>query len=111
MPSGEGFLAPGQENKVCVLQKAIYGLKQASRSWNLKITKVLLEAGYKKSTLELCSFLKMVGLEIIIIALYVGFIILPNNTNGKENLKNWKSVLRLKIFSNSLHESKIVIDQ
>src|SRR5882757_3888124 len=30
-----GFITPGTETKVCCLKKAIYGLKQASRTWNL----------------------------------------------------------------------------
>ena len=36
MVQPEGFTAKGQEKKVCKLQKFIYELKQASRSWNLR---------------------------------------------------------------------------
>ena len=32
----EGFIAKGQEKKVCKLQKSIYEVKHASRSWNIK---------------------------------------------------------------------------
>ena len=36
MMQPEGFVDPKGANKVCKLQRSIYGLVQASRSWNIR---------------------------------------------------------------------------
>ena len=36
MMQPEGFIAKNQEHMVCKLKRSIYGLKQASKSWNIK---------------------------------------------------------------------------
>ena len=45
-----GYTKSGEENKICKLNKAIYGLKQATRAWNLKINKSLKEQGFEQIT-------------------------------------------------------------
>jgi Reverse transcriptase (RNA-dependent DNA polymerase) len=47
MNQPEGYEEPGQEHLVCKLKKGLYGLKQASRSWNEKIDSVFKEEGFK----------------------------------------------------------------
>lgn len=59
------------ENKVLKLKKAIYGLKQSSRQWNLRVDQVLSKLGYKKSKFEPCLYTKKNGSSLTIVALYV----------------------------------------
>ena len=41
-----GFELKGLERKVSKLKRSIYGLKQASRQWNLKFHQAILEDGF-----------------------------------------------------------------
>ena len=43
----EGFIVPGQEQKVCQLIKSLYGLKQAPKQWHAKFDEVMLLNGFK----------------------------------------------------------------
>uniref|UniRef100_A0A0D3CNI4 Reverse transcriptase Ty1/copia-type domain-containing protein n=1 Tax=Brassica oleracea var. oleracea TaxID=109376 RepID=A0A0D3CNI4_BRAOL len=36
MEQPEGFILKGDEDKVCLLRKSLYGLKKSPRQWNLK---------------------------------------------------------------------------
>ena len=41
MMQPEGFVDPKGANKVCKLQRSIYGLVQASQSWNIRFDSVI----------------------------------------------------------------------
>lgn len=57
--------------KIVKLNKAIYGLKQSSRSWYEKVDQCLTELGFNKSQIEPCVFTKFHDDVKVIIALYV----------------------------------------
>lgn len=82
------FYNDGTE-KVCLLRKSIYGLKQASRVWNLKLRGVLIEAGYKSSQMDPCIFFKLDGHGMIFIAIYVDDVLyFTNSAELKANLQH-----------------------
>lgn len=98
MMQPEGFKVKGQEDKVCLLNKAIYGLKQASRLLNKKVHSVLQEIGYKQSEHEPCVYFKISENKIVVVALYVDdFLIFSNNLEEKIKLKDhFKSKFKIK---------------
>ena len=45
-----------QNNQVCKLKKAIYGLKQSPRCWNQKFDEVIKLVGFKRSSNDFCLY-------------------------------------------------------
>jgi hypothetical protein len=54
MTQPEGFVDPRHAGKIYKLQKSIYGLKQASQSWNLRFDEVVKGFGFIKNIEEPC---------------------------------------------------------
>ena len=71
MEQPEGFIKPGDEDKVCRLIKCIYGLKQASRVWNTKFNDFLLKFGLIRSTADPCVYYRHQEEEITFVIIYV----------------------------------------
>ena len=79
MTQPEGFVDPKNSGKVCKLQRSIYGLKQASRSWNLRFDEAIKEFSFIKNEDEPCVYKKVSGSAIVFLVLYVDDILLIGN--------------------------------
>ena len=92
MMQPEGFVANGQENMVCRLKKSIYGLKQASRAWNIKFDQAVKSFGFEQNIDEPCVYKKGGGKAIAFLVLYVDDILLIGNDVGLlSSTKVWLS--------------------
>ena len=61
MMQPEGFVNPKGANKICKLQRSIYGLMQASRSWNICFDEVIKAYGFIHTYGESCIYKKVSG--------------------------------------------------
>jgi hypothetical protein len=75
----EGFVDPKHDGKICKLQKSIYGLKQASRSWNLHFDEVVKGFGFIENIEESCVYKKVSESTVVFLVLYVNDILLVRN--------------------------------
>src|SRR6266496_6142814 len=61
MMQPEGFLNPKGANKVCKLQRSIYGLVQASRSLNIRFDELIKAYSFMQTYGEACIYKKVSG--------------------------------------------------
>ena len=61
MMQPEGFVNPKGTNKICKLQGSIYGLVQASRSWNIRFDKLIKGYSFIQTCDEACIYKKVSG--------------------------------------------------
>ena len=79
MQQPEGFVAGRKDNLVCKLQKSIYGLKHASRSWNIHFDQAVKSFGFTQNLDEPCVYKESKGKVVAFLVLYVDDILLIGN--------------------------------
>ena len=57
----ESFVNPKGANKICKLQRSIYGLVQASQSWNIRFDKLIKAYSFIETCGEACIYKKVSG--------------------------------------------------
>jgi len=55
----DGFLVPGKEDKVYLLKKVLYGLKQTLRVWYERMDNHLIQLGFNKSQSKTTLYMKI----------------------------------------------------
>ena len=75
--------------KVCKLNRSHYGLKQASRCWNQRLTSVLDRLGLKSTNADPCVFTNGNSADLLILAIYVddGIIASLEERNRRETIR------------------------
>ena len=91
MIQSERFMFKKNPNKVCKLLKSIYGLKQASWSWNIRFNEAIRSYDFVKNKDEPCVHRKISMSAIIFLVLYVNdiLIIRNNNVGMLSTIKAW----------------------
>ena len=86
----DGYIQKGQENKVCKLKRSIYGLKQASRSWNIIFDQAIKCYGFIQIPDEPCVYKKIADKKVVFLILYVDDILLiGNDVKTLISVKHW----------------------
>jgi hypothetical protein len=93
-----GFVQEGEEEKVLRLDKALYGLCQAPRAWNIKLDHSLCEIGFKKSRCEHGVYARGHGTSRLLVGVYVDDLIITGSDVDEIN-RFKKEMTRLFLMS------------
>ena len=74
-----GFTSKRNANKECKLQRSIYGIKQASQSWDIRFDETIKEYDFIKNLDDSCIYKKVNVQVVAFLVLYADNILLIGN--------------------------------
>ena len=93
-----GFEQKESEEKVFKLRKALYGLRQAPRAWNIKLDRSLISLGFVRSPLEHAVYVRSSGGARLLVGVYVDDLVVTGS--NIDEVKKFKKQM-LDLFSMS----------
>lgn len=102
-----GFVS-SKPNQVCKLNKALYGLKQAPRCWFSKLTKALLEFGFKQNRLDYSLFTLHRNNTTLFVLVYVDDLIIGGDNSAL--ISKFKEHLHRSLHMQDLGELRYFLD-
>ena len=93
------FLKQG-EQRVCKLNKSLYGLKQASRQWFAKFSTTLTTSGFTQSKSDYSLLTNICGSSSVFVLVYIDDIIVTGNDLIR--IQQLKSFLEQKFYIKAL---------
>jgi hypothetical protein len=103
-----GFVANGQESKVCRLLRSLYGLKQAPKQWHEKFDKTLTSADFVVNEADKCVYYWYGGGKGVILCLYVDDILIFGTS--LDVIKGVKEFLSNNFKMKDLGEADIILN-
>lgn len=104
LPDGLSVNEVTRENKVCLLEKSLYGLKQSPRCWNREFSSFLRKFKFKETSADKCIFVGRVGESVVYLALFVddGLVAAENKGAIDVVVKHLKEAFKITIGDASL---------
>ncbi len=104
----EGFKNSSNSNKVCKLQKSLYGLKQSPRQWYAKRHSYLVdELGFHSSRNDPCLYVNQKSTYLWLIGLYVDDLLIAGSNQDK--IREIKNELTRRFEMKYLGQSRVTL--
>ena len=83
IPEGYDCSDEERKEKVCLLKRALYGLKVSPKRWFLRLTEFLLKMGFNVYPFQSCLFIWKKGNRLVLILFYVDDILIIGDCKDK----------------------------
>lgn len=108
MSQPEGYEVESKPEKVCLLKRSLYGLKQSPRLWNQRFDLFMVKSGFKRSEQDTCVYFKEISKnQYVYLLLYVDDMLIASKDMNQ--IKKLKDLLSSEFEMKDMGEAKRIL--